>query len=428
MEVLIPFLLLFIMMFAGVPVAISLGTAGAIGLLFAGDIHTLFGVFKTTPYSSIASYTWIVAPMFILMAEFLSASRIIDDLFKAAHKWLGHFPGGLAIASVFASGMMGALSGSSTASAAAISSAATPQMKEYGYNPKMAMGVVSIGGTLSILIPPSTILIVYGIITESPIDQLFIAGIVPAVITGLGFIIVIIAWAYRRPDHAPRMPKVSFKERFSSLKLLWPILILLSAVFIALYLGVVTITEAAGLAALGSFLIPLIMKRFTFSSINFALNKTLRTTTMIFTIIIAGHIYGYYLTFTQITQSLIDFVGDLDVSRWTILIVIVIIYLILGFFMDQIAILLLTLPLTFPVAMALGFDPIWFGIIVAKTAEIGLVTPPLGLNVFVASAAAKEKVATGFRGVVPFLTIDVVILVVLIAFPAISTFLSSNMQ
>lgn len=427
MEIIIPILLLFILMALGMPVAISMGVAGGIGLYLADGIHSLLGIFETAPYSSVASYALVVAPMFILMAELLSASKIVNDLFKAAHKWLGHLPGGLAIATIFASGMLGALSGSSTASAATISSSAAPQMKKYGYNPKLSMGVVSIGGTLSILIPPSTILIIYGIITESPIDQLFIAGIIPAFITAMGFCFVIILWAFIKPHDAPRVSPAPYRERFESIRLLWPMLLLLTLVLLGIYFGFVTLTEAAGLAAVGAFIIPLIMKRFTFYSINNALNNTLKTTTMIFTIIIAGHIYGYYLTLTQITQRLIDFVAVLDVSRWTILFIIVAVYLILGFFMDQIAILLLTLPLTFPVAMSLGFNPIWFGIIVAKTAEIGLVTPPLGLNVFVAAGAAKENIITAFKGVVPFVIIDVIILLILIFFPFISIFLINNM-
>ena len=427
MEILIPLLLLFLLMAIGMPVAISMGIAGGIGLFMTGGLYSLLGIFETTPYSSVASYAWVVAPMFILMAEFLSASRIINDLFKAAHKWFGHLPGGLGIASIFASGMLGALSGSSTASAATISASAAPQMKKYGYNPKLAMGVVSVGGTLSILIPPSTILIIYGIITESPIDQLFIAGVVPGVITALGFILVIVFWAKIKPQDAPRVEPAPFIDRIKSLRLLWPILLLLISVLLGIYFGIVTLTEAAGLAAVGSFLIPLVMKRFTFSSINKALNNTLKTTTRIFTIIIAGHIYGYYLTITQVTQKLINFIGSLDVSKWTVMLVIVLLYLVLGFFMDQIAILLLTLPLTFPVAMSLGFNPIWFGIVVAKTAEIGLVTPPLGLNIFVAAGAAKENIATAFKGVVPFVIVDVIILVLLIFFPIISVFLIGNM-
>lgn len=427
MEIVIPFLLLFTFLALGMPVAIGLGLAGAIGLFMTGGLYSLLGIFETTPYSSVASYAWIVAPMFILMAEFLSASRIINDLFRAAHKWLGHLPGGLAIATIFASGLLGALSGSSTASAATIASSAAPQMKTYGYSNKLAMGVVSMGGTLSILIPPSTILIIYGIITESPIDKLFIAGIVPGILTGLGFCIVIIMWAFVKPLDAPRMSPAPYSDRFKSLKLLWPILLLLGFVLISIYMGIVTLTEAAGLAALGSFIIPLIMKRFTVKSINQALSNSLKTTTMIFTIIISGHIFGYYLAITQVTQKLINFISVLDVSKWTIILVIVAIYLILGFFMDQIAILLLTLPLTFPVAMSLGFDPIWFGIVVAKTAEIGLVTPPLGLNIFVASGAAKEDIKVAFKGVMPFVVIDLIILIALIAFPLISTFLSDQM-
>lgn len=426
-EIIIPFLLLFLFFVLGMPVALCLGLSGAVGLYMAGGLDSLLGVFETTPFSSVASYGLVVAPMFILMAEFLSASNLIKDFFKAANKWLGSLPGGLGIATVFVGAILGALSGSSTASAATLSSAAVPEMKKYGYDSKLVMGTVSISGTLSILIPPSTILIIYGIITESPIDKLFVAGIIPGILTAIGFALVVVVWALRKPEDAPRISAVPMREKLESLNLLWPIIILMALVFTGIYTGFVTITEAAGLAAFGAFIIPLIMKRFTIQSINNALNRSLKTTTMIFTIIISGHIYGYYLAITQVTQKLVGFVGGLDVSKWVIMMVIVCVYLILGFFMDQIAILLLTLPLTFPVAMSLGFNPIWFGIIVAKTAEIGLCTPPLGLNVFVACGTVKEKISTGFKGVTPFVIVDLVILLVLIFIPMISLFLTGNM-
>jgi C4-dicarboxylate transporter, DctM subunit len=428
MEILIPISLLFIFLIIGMPVALAMGVSGGVGIYMVGGIDSLSGIFQATPYTSVAHYTLLVAPMFILMGELLTASKLTKDLFDVAQKWLGHLKGGLAIATVFASGLMGALIGSSTASAAALGSSAAPQMKKHGYNSKLTMGVVGISGTLAMLIPPSTMFIIYGIMTETPIDKLFIAGILPGILTALAFCLVVILWVYKKPEDAPRVESVPFSEKVKSMKTLWPVILLITFVIIAIYSGMVTITEASGFAAFGAFVIPLLMKRFTKKSLNHALNRALKTSTMIFTVIIGAMIFGYYLTITRVPHLILEMIGELSLSKWVVLTIFLIIYLILGFFMDQIAIFTLTLPITFPIIISLGFDPIWFGVLIIKTAEIGLCTPPMGLNAFVSSGAAGEKVETTFRGLVPFIIIDVVVLAILISIPGISLLLPNLME
>lgn len=428
MTVLITIVLLFFFLAFGMPIALALGVAGVIGLLMLGGPGLLFGVAQTTPYESVANFLLTTIPMFILMAEFMTASGITKTLFHAAHKWLGHLPGGLGIATVFAGAGLAAVSGSSTASAATLSASAVPEMKRYGYQTSFALGTVSIAGTLAIMIPPSIVLILYGILTETGVGDLLIAGIIPGILTALGYIVTIYIWAKVKPEVAPRIPvRPSMKERLQSLKGIWPMMVLVIAVIGSIYAGLVTPTEAGAVGAFLAFLIALSMRTLNTQKVFQALSGTVRSTAMILTIVIGAMIFGYFLTITQFTQNLILYVQSLEISRWVIFAFVIILYLILGFFLDQIAILILTLPITFPLVTSLGFDPIWFGIIVTKTAEIGLVTPPVGMNVFVAAGAAGVRTAEAFKGVFWFVITDLMILLILILFPGLSTWLPSMM-
>ncbi|SEI90839.1 TRAP transporter, DctM subunit [Bhargavaea ginsengi] len=429
MTVAIPLLLLVLFLAFGMPIAFALGVSGAIGLLMFSGIDSFLGILQTTPYDSVKSFLMSAIPMFILMAAFMTVSGIMKDLFNAAYKWLGRLPGGLGIATVFAGAMMGAVSGSSQASAAAMAKAAAPEMRKYNYSTAFTMGVISMSGTLAVMIPPSIILILYGILTETGVGSLLIAGIVPGILTALGYIIVIFVWVSMKPEIAPKIEVVpTLREKFASLKNIWPMLLIIIAVIGGIYSGFVTATEAGALGAFITFLVVLLMGRLSMKKMGVALNDTIKSTTMIMTIIIGAHIFSYFLTITQVTQKLVVFVEGLDVSRYWILAFIIILYLILGFFMDQIAILILTLPLTFPIIVSLGFDPIWFGIIVTKTVEIGLVTPPVGMNVFVATGAAGVKTAEGFKGVTWFVLTDLLILLVLILMPFLTLWLPEMMM
>lgn len=428
MVVTITLILLFVFLALGMPIAFALGISGSIGLIMLGGFQMFGGILQTTPYESVSSYLLSTIPMFILMAEFMTASGITKDLFFAANKWLGRLPGGLALAAIFAGTGMAAVSGSSTASAATLSSAAVPEMRRYGYQMDFSLGVVSIAGTLAVMIPPSIALILYGILTETGIGSLLIAGIIPGLLTAIGYMITVFIYVKLRPEVAPQVKEVvPLKEKFESIKYTWPMLLLIVAVIVAIYTGIVTPTEAGALGAFVAFLIALAMRRLTVQKVNQALSRTLRSTTMILFIVIGAMIFSYFVTVTQVTQNIISFVQASDISKWVVLAAVVVIYLILGMFLDQIAILILTLPFTFPLITSLGFDPIWFGVIVTKTVEIGLVTPPVGLNVFVASGVTGVSTAVAFRGVILFVFVELVILLLLILFPALSTWLPSLM-
>lgn len=428
MVVTITLILLFVFLALGMPIAFALGISGSIGLIMLGGFQMFGGILQTTPYESVSSYLLSTIPMFILMAEFMTASGITKDLFFAANKWLGRLPGGLALAAIFAGTGMAAVSGSSTASAATLSSAAVPEMRRYGYQMDFSLGVVSIAGTLAVMIPPSIALILYGILTETGIGSLLIAGIIPGLLTAIGYMITVFIYVKLRPEVAPQVKEVvPLKEKFESIKYTWPMLLLIVTVIVAIYTGIVTPTEAGALGAFVAFLIALAMRRLTVQKVNQALSRTLRSTTMILFIVIGAMIFSYFVTVTQVTQNLISFIQASDISKWVVLAAVVVIYLILGMFLDQIAILILTLPFTFPLITSLGFDPIWFGVIVTKTVEIGLVTPPVGLNVFVASGVTGVSTAVAFRGVILFVFVELVILLLLILFPALSTWLPSLM-
>lgn len=428
MTIVIPLILLFLFLALGMPIAFALGLSGSIGLLIHSGWNSFLGIILTAPYDSVKSFILSAIPMFILMASFMTVSGIMKDLFESANKWFGRLPGGLGIATIFAGTFMGAVSGSSQASAAALSKAAAPEMRKYKYNTAFTMGVISMSGTLAVMIPPSIILILYGILTETGVGSLLIAGIIPGILTALGYVITILVWVKLKPDIAPiNLTKTPFAEKIASLKNIWPVILIIIFVMGGIYGGIVTATEAGALGAFVTLIIIIIMRRLNLKKFLTAINDTIKSTTMILTIIIGAHVFSYFLTMTQSTQNLVTFINSLDISRYVILAIIIVIYLILGFFMDQIAILILTLPLTFPIIVSLGFNPIWFGIIVTKTVEIGLVTPPVGMNVFIATGAAGVKPTEGFKGVMWFVIVDLFILLLLILLPIITLWLPEMM-
>lgn len=420
--------LMVVFLFLGMPVAFALGAVGALGIYVFGGSNAALGMLATVPFRSAASYALTTVPMFILMAQFVSSSHIIDDVFAAAQRWLERLPGGLAVTTIFASAGMAAMSGSSTASAAALSTMAVPQMVKHGYSRSLAAGLVTVAGTLAIMIPPSIPFVLYGIITETSIGKLLIAGILPGVLTAAVYAGGIIAGAKIFPKSIPHSSsRYSWGERVSALRRIWPFIILSIVVIGSMYMGLATPTEAAAFGAFGSLVIPLLMKRMGRNAFKSAILRTIEATTMIFAIIIGAMIFGYFLTITQSTQHAIAFIGELHVHRWVIMGLLVIMYLVLGCIMDQVAIILVTLPLVFPLVVGLGFDPIWFGVICTKTAEIGMATPPVGMNAYIVSATAKVPLDEVFRGAGPLILLDCVTLCILLAFPSISTWLPGTM-
>jgi C4-dicarboxylate transporter DctM subunit len=425
----IPIALLMVFFVAGMPIGIALGVAGVIGIYMAGGADVVLGLLTLTPYGTSASFILTAVPMFVLMAEFCTRGGIARDLYHAAYKWMGHWPGGLAMATVMSSALMGAMSGASTASAAAITGASMPEMKRYGYDPAFSTGTLAIGGTLAIMIPPSIPMVVYGVLTETSIGQLFIAGIIPGIVTALLYMGVVWAWVKFDPSVAPHIPPFSWKERFVALKPVWATVVLVTLLIGGMYVGLFTATEAGAVGAGGAFVITASMGRLKWADVLPALYNTGMTTAMIMVIVIGAHFFAYFLTIAGVTQSVSAALAASPLGPMgTMIFIILPIYLLLGMFMDNVPILLLTLPVVFPAITAMGFDPIWFGVIVIVMGEIGLVTPPVGLTVFVVSSVAKVPLDKVFRGAMPFLAAEAIMIALLIAFPQLATFLPTLMK
>ena len=416
--------LLFLLLINGAPVAFVMLATGILGIWLVGGPFPVIGVLSTAPYESVATYTLSTLPMFILMGEFLTSGRFTRDIFNASYKWLGHLQGGLGYAAISGGVMLAAVTGSSTAAASTLASAAYPEMKRYGYKDSFSTASLAVVGTLAILIPPSVTLIIYGILTETSVGALLMAGIVPGILTAIGFVAAIKVSVSRDPDLAPIAPERStLAERMRSLRTVWPVALLMFAMLAGIYTGAITVTEVGAVGATLAFVIALTMRRLTRESALQAIVRTARSSAMILTIIACASVFGIFITLTRVPQELLEFVQASGLNRWAVLAIIMVALLVLGFFLDQLAILVLTLPIIFPVLSGLGFNPVWLGVLVIKTVEIGLVTPPMGLNCFVVSSVTGVPVHRVFRGLLVFLVFDVTMLVILIAFPELTLML-----
>ncbi|MDP0929642.1 TRAP transporter large permease subunit [Paracoccus onubensis] len=427
MTVTLVLLLLFLFLLTGLPVALAMAISGAAGLYILGGWSFVQGILRTTPISTASSYEIITIPMFILMAEFVILSGVAKDLFRAAAIWVGRLRGGLAMATAIAGAGFGAISGSSTAAAATLASTSLPSMMEQGYDPKLAGGAVAISGALAMLIPPSIALILYGIIADLPIRELLIGGVIPGIIVTLAIILTIAVLLHFNPAAAPVGRAYTMREKFASLKHVGPMLLLFLAVTGAIYTGLATPTEASGIGAFVAMLLAGYERKLNMETLLTALRNTAHTTAMILFIILGAHIFGYFLTLSRVTNDLASWVGGLGFAPMAIMALILIGYLILGFFMDQIAILILTVPVILPVVLQLGYDPIWFGVMVIVTAEVGMVTPPMGMNVFVVARYTKRPLGELFRGVMPHVWAHLIVLLLLLLFPSLILWLPSTM-
>lgn len=432
MEIFLGIGLLLLLIVVGVPVGFALGLAGAIGLLAIVNAKIITGLIGHVAYETASNYVLLTIPMFVLMAELLASSGIAKDMMLSCSRLMYRVKGGLAMACVLAGAVLASASGSSTASVASIASAAFPTMKRLGYDDRFSVGTMAIAGTLAIMIPPSIAFIVYGIITEESIGKLFMAGLVPGVITAFGYILTIAVVVRLRPDWAPDPqllklegsdPDSGQSGELSQSGRIWPVMLLVMLVLGALYTGVATPTEIGALGASGALILTCLLRRLSWEGLITALGKTLRTTSMIIVIIFGALLFGYFLTYTQVTVAMLDWIAAAELSPYVVLLAIVAIYLVLGMFMDQFAIIVLTVPITYAVLTGLGFDGIWLGIVIVKTAEIGLVSPPLGLNIYIASGATGVSTRQGFAGVTPFILVELLILALIIAFPSLTLFL-----
>lgn len=419
--------LMLVLLACGLPVGFALGVSGSIGLYFLGSEQLLFGILVGTPLSAVSTFELVTVPMFILMAQFMTVSGITDDMFDTAAKWVGRMPGGLAIATTLTGAAFGAVSGSSTASAATLSGAAIPAMIRQGYDRRLATGVVGISGTLAMLIPPSIAIILYGVLSEQSIAKLLIAGVVPGLLVAAAIIATTLVQIWRNPSLASPGKRYSFGEKIRSLRVTGPFITLFTAVTGIIYLGVATPTEASGLGAFGALTLAILRGRMNGRIFIEALFSTGRTTAMIMMIVLGAHVFGYFLTMTQTTQNLVRFVMALDLPSWAILVAVLCLYVVLGCILDQIAIIILTVPLLLPPMVALGYDPIWFGIIIVVLAEIGLVTPPVGMNIFVVARYTDVPLEEIFIGVAPYVVALLAVIALLAVFPQIVLWLPATM-
>lgn len=422
-------LLLFVLMFMGMPLGLTFTLVGFAGYALTAGFGGALGLLRTVPFTSFSDYSFSVVPLFMLMGALAYFGRMSEDLYGNAYRLLGNIRGSLAMATIFACGVFSAISGSSVATAATMGKVCLPEMKRYGYDDKLATGSVAAGATMDILIPPSVILIIYGIIAEESIGKLYMAGYIPGAIQVVVFMGVVWLMCLIDRNAGPPGPKTTIKQKLAAVANSWSAAILIILVIGGMYFGIFSVNEAAGVGAFATFIVCLAQRKMNFQIFKDALKDTLKTSAMIFVMLVGGIIFGYFLSVTGMTRSFGDFVMGLGVSRYIIIAAMVILYLILGAIMDEIGMILITVPVFLPVIEALGWDPIWFGIIVVLICQCGAINPPVAINVFIIKGIAPEvPLSTIYKGILPFSLATVVLVILLIAFPDIALILPNTMK
>jgi C4-dicarboxylate transporter DctM subunit len=415
---------MFVLMILRMHIGVTMGLTAFIGIALLTNLDSAFGKLAHTAFSQSSAYMMSVIPLYMLMGELAFLSGVSQDAYKTVSKWLGHLPGGLAMATIGACAAFAAVQGSSTAGAVIMVSIAYPEMKARKYANKLGLACIASGGTMGILIPPSAAFVLYGIITEQSIGRLFIAGIIPGILLTLLFWIVIYVWCRRNPKLGPPGPPATWRERLISLKDLWSVVLLFGLVMGGIYFGIFNATEAAAVGVVAAFIIVLIRRRMTVEGVKRSILNTLRTTGMIFTMVIGAMLFNYVLSLSGLTTALAEFVTSLPVPPVGIIIAIGLLYSVMGALMDAWAMMLIVVPALLPTVMALGFDPIWFGVITVIMMELGMISPPIAFNVFVMAGMVKEVPMTEiFAGVWPFVLAMVVLIGLIIAFPEIALYL-----
>ena len=420
---------LFFCLVARLPVGMALLAVGFAGIWAIDGQRAAVATMSSETYSSITAYGLSIIPLFVLMGNMAGAAGYSQRLYEAANAWIGRMRGGLASATILGCAAFAAVSGSSVATAVTIGKVALPQMKRFGYGDGLATGSVAAGGTLGILIPPSTGFVLYAILTEESIGKLFIAGIVPGIILALLFVVVIYIITWRSPAEGPIGPQTALADKFlASLKALPLIGVILVSIG-GIYMGVFTPVEAAGVGATLVTVLAMFTRAVKFRQLPDILLETVTTTAMLYLIVIGAHVFGPFLALTHIPETLANQLSALGLGTYGTLALILLGYIILGMFFDGLAMLVVTLPVVFPIITGLGFDPIWFGVIAVIVIEMGLITPPVGINVFVVKGVASDvPMSTIFRGVLPFWFAMAVCLILLIAFPQLALYLPSQMK
>lgn len=411
-------------LFIGIPIAYALGIAGAVGVAMTIGLQPVLAQVSSTVFEAGFVYEFSVVPLFILMGSLISTARISDKLFDAARGFLGHYPGGMAMATAVACGGFSAVSGSSLATAAAMSKASMPAMRRFGYSDGLATGVIAAGGSLGILIPPSVVLIIYGIMTQQDIADLFLAGVVPGIIGILGYILAVSAVTYFRPDAGPKAERLSWRERGKGLMKIGDFIILFSVVMGGLYGGVFTSTEAAAFGALTAFGLVVFRGELTKNRLKEALIETSLTTAMLFCVYVGALFLTAYINYSELPYFLGNLIEKHDLSAVNVVMAVLAICLVLGMVLEAFSIILLIVPIALPLLTAMDVNLIWFGILLVVATEISLITPPVGMNVYILKMVNPDvELSTIFKGVIPFIITDFLRLALLFAFPALTLWL-----
>ena len=422
------FLLLFALLAIGLPIGFAMAATGFLGSIVLIDLNAALSLLGQTAFETTITFNLSIVPMFILMGYFASNSGLSEALFRACNTWLGYRRGGLALATIGGCGAFAAVCGSSIATAATMTQVALPEMKRFNYYYSLATGSIAAGGTIGILIPPSVILVLYGILTESNIGELFLAGFIPGILTIIFFMATIAITTRIFPDSGPRGEKTTFKQKIMAFKDVWGTVILFVLVIGGIYTGIFSPEEAAGIGASGALALALLARTMTWPIFLDCLMQTVRTSAMIFTILIGAILFNNFLVLSAVPDAIGAWIGNLPFTSTVIMLIILLIYLIMGCALDSLTMILLTIPIFFPVVVNLGFDPIWFGIIVVMVVELGLITPPVGMNVFIIKGMAAEvPLSKIYKGVLPFVIAQILLITLIVFFPKIATWLPSTM-
>ncbi len=420
--------LLFALLFYGIPIGFSLVIIGIVGVASIIGIDPALAMLGQVFFDTARSYSLSVVPLFLLMGNFIVQSGVADEIYDAAYAWLRHRKGGLAMATIVASGGFGSVCGSSLATAATMGKIALPAMRRHGYPDSLATGSIAAGGTLGIIIPPSVILVIYGILTQQDIGKLFLAGIIPGLVGIIGYMIAVRLSLWMRPEKLTELPPLSLREKLIATRGVLPALLLFLAVLGGIYLGVFTATEAAGMGAGGAILITALRRKLTFRATLATLFDTGKTTAAMFFILMGALYFMNYVNLSGLSTDIKTSVLALDLPPIALLLVISLILLILGALLESLSMMMLVVPVLFPIIVAVGIDPIWFGIFIVVAAELSYITPPMGMNVFVLRVVAKDvPVGQIFRGVTPFVFMDLVRLLLLILVPAMALLIPNSM-
>ena len=415
-----------LLLFLGVPIAFALAAVGIIGTGLVVGLGQTMSQITLIVWDKGTDFIFLCIPLFVFMGHLTATTGIASELYEFLERWLGRLPGGLAVASVWACGGFGAVTGSSVACVATMGSIIYPQMKRYKYDPLLASGVLTSSGTLGILIPPSIAFAFYGVLTDTSIGALFLAGIVPGIITIIIFTSIVIIRCLVNPKIGPLGPHSTWKEKFVSLRAILPIAAIFLSVMGSLYGGLCTPTEASGVGAMGVILVSLVMRKLKWEHLRQALWDTTITTSFIFAIMAGGYMIARFLVVTHISELLIQYVYQMNLDKFTFILFLVVLYTILGCILEVFGMTILTVPFVFPIILNLGIDPIWFGVFVVVMTEVALVTPPIGMNVFVMRTIASDvPMGRIFKGVIPFVIGEYLLILILILFPWIATWLPS---